>query len=118
MQKKKNKSDNLRLSKYEQAIEDSLNFKNPRAPNSDDQRHFKGVAKRTLKELKDARTNIRLDTGDMMAIRELAKGAGLPYQTFIAHILHLYITGQLLNLGEVKKIIASGVFGSRKFSPE
>ncbi|MGK5083565.1 hypothetical protein WDW37_09690 [Bdellovibrionota bacterium FG-1] len=50
----------------------------------------------------------------MLALRRRAQEAGLPYQTFIAHIMHLYLTDQLVNLKEVKKMAAAGVFGRRK----
>ena len=53
-----------------------------------------------------------MDMDDMIAIRDLAKREGLPYQTFIAHVLHLYVSGQLLKIEEIKKLIASGILAS------
>lgn len=104
------------MSKYEQSIEDALDLRSLKVPDTDEQQELKAAAKRTLKELKAARTNIRMDSGDMLAVRQLAKRAGIPYQTFIAHVLHLYVTGQLLNIDEVKKLVASGVFAHSKAS--
>lgn len=51
------------------------------------------MAQNTLK--KDARINIRLPQQDVAKIREKASVLGLPYQTFIASILHQYATGRL-----------------------
>jgi len=50
------------------------------------------------------------------AIRLMAENAGMPYQTLINHIIHLYITGQLINAQEVKKMVDAGVFDRRKVS--
>lgn len=108
--KRKNKiAEGERLSKYEHSIENALDIKSLKPPSARLQQELKSSAKRTLKELKAARTNIRMETGDMLAIRELAQQAGIPYQTFIAHVLHLYVTGRLLNVDEIKKLVASGV---------
>ncbi len=109
--RKKSKSNlqNEGLSKYERSIEGALDVKSLKAPTARLQQELKSTAKRTLKELKAARTNIRMDPRDMLAIRDLAQQAGIPYQTFIAHVLHLYVTGRLLNVDEIKKLVASGV---------
>lgn len=113
MQKKRNKT---RLSRLEKEIESALDVEALKMPGHSEQKALKAAAKRTLKELKSARTNIRMDLGDMNAIRDLAKKAGIPYQTFIAHVLHLYVTGQLLNVDEIKKLVASGVLAANKAS--
>ncbi|PWU14610.1 MAG: antitoxin [Bdellovibrio sp.] len=108
MPKRKSNHD---LDKYERSVEDALDVSRLKAPSASEQRAVKTAAKRTMKELKSARTNIRMDAQDMQALRELAGHAGIPYQTFIAHILHLYVTGRLLNIDEVKKMLNAGVLG-------
>ena len=44
---------------------------------------------------KDRRVNIRLSSSDLQDIQAKAMEEGLPYQTFIASVLHKYVTGQL-----------------------
>ena len=55
---------------------------------------FKAAASATF--IKDKRINIRLSTPDLMDIQARALEEGLPYQTFIASILHKYASGRLL----------------------
>lgn len=108
------KKSNPVLNKYEQAIEGALDVKSLKAPSAVEQKSLKAAARRTMKELKSARTNIRMDARDMLLIRKLASQAGIPYQTFIAHVLHLYVGGRLLNVDEVKKMLDAGVFGDAR----
>ncbi|GJM07069.1 MAG: hypothetical protein DHS20C10_08030 [marine bacterium B5-7] len=49
------------------------------------------IARETLK--KDARINIRLSSHDLTRLKEKAAYEGIPYQTFIASVLHKYIEG-------------------------
>ncbi len=51
-------------------------------------------AKETFK--KDKRINIRLTSRDLNSIQKLALKEGIPYQTFIASILHKYADGRYL----------------------
>lgn len=53
----------------------------------------KKLAENSLR--KDVRINIRLSSGDVQRIRQLAAYEGLPYQTLIASIIHKYATGHL-----------------------
>lgn len=55
---------------------------------------FKAAASATF--IKDKRINIRLSSPDLMDIQARALEEGLPYQTFIASILHKYASGRLL----------------------
>lgn len=43
---------------------------------------------------KDKRINIRLASRDLSAIQKLALSEGIPYQTFIASILHKFADGR------------------------
>jgi predicted DNA binding CopG/RHH family protein len=47
---------------------------------------------------KDARVNIRISSTDLAALKQKAAYKGLPYQTFIASVLHEYAAGQLQHL--------------------
>lgn len=42
---------------------------------------------------KDARVNIRIATSDLKRLKQKAAYKGLPYQTFIASVLHEYAAG-------------------------
>lgn len=42
---------------------------------------------------KDARITLRLSSGDLDWLKQKAAYKGLPYQTFIASVLHEYATG-------------------------
>lgn len=48
---------------------------------------------------KDKRINIRVSARDLEGIQKKAVEEGLPYQTFIASILHKFITGRLRDTG-------------------
>jgi predicted DNA binding CopG/RHH family protein len=42
---------------------------------------------------KDARVNIRISSSDLNRLKQKAAYKGLPYQTFIASVLHEYAAG-------------------------
>lgn len=46
---------------------------------------------------KDARINIRLISSDLDRLKKIAEEEGIPYQTFIASILHKFAIGKLKN---------------------
>jgi len=54
----------------------------------------KKYASNTFK--KDKRINIRLTSRDLSSIQKLALREGIPYQTFIASILHKYADGRFM----------------------
>jgi predicted DNA binding CopG/RHH family protein len=112
--KKRYDPEMVKLSKQEKKLQDALEIGQMTSPSKERQVELKSAARETLKELKDARTNIRMEGADMDAVRKLAKKAGIPYQTFISHVLHLYVTGQLINIDEVKKLAEAGVFSKPK----
>jgi predicted DNA binding CopG/RHH family protein len=45
--------------------------------------------------IKDRRVNIRMSSIDLLDIQARALQEGIPYQTFIASVLHKYVTGRL-----------------------
>ncbi len=51
----------------------------------------KQIAANTLR--KDARVNIRISSTDLNRLKQKAVFKGLPYQTFIASVLHEYAAG-------------------------
>ncbi len=55
---------------------------------------FKAAASATF--LKERRVNIRLSSPDLMDIQARAMEEGLPYQTFIASVLHKYVSGRFI----------------------
>lgn len=55
---------------------------------------FKAASTATF--LKDRRINIRLSSPDLMDIQARALEEGIPYQTFIASVLHKYASGRLV----------------------
>ena len=55
---------------------------------------FKAAARATA--IKDRRVNIRLSSGDLSDIQVKALEEGIPYQTFIASVLHKFASGRLL----------------------
>ncbi len=65
----------------------------PKSPDRADLAKFKAAATATF--IKDRRVNIRLSSPDLMDIQARAMEEGIPYQTFIASILHKYASGRL-----------------------
>ncbi len=57
---------------------------------------LRSAAKLTL--AKDARINIRISTKLLEDLQLKATEEGLPYQTFIASILHKFSTGRLIDV--------------------
>jgi len=53
----------------------------------------KKMAKST--RTKDVRINIRLNSGDLKALKSKALEEGVPYQTLVSSILHKYAAGKL-----------------------
>jgi predicted DNA binding CopG/RHH family protein len=108
--KKKPKAPKSSLDRYEQAIEDALDYKSLRPPRAGIRRKIQTAAKATLRENKIARANIRMNEADLEAIRVMAENSGMPYQTLINYIIHLYVTGQLIHAEEVRKLVKAGAF--------
>jgi predicted DNA binding CopG/RHH family protein len=64
------------------------------SPTKGDLAKFKAAATATF--IKDRRINIRLSSPDLMDIQARAMEEGIPYQTFIASVLHKYAAGRLV----------------------
>ncbi len=52
-----------------------------------------GYAKNTLR--KDKRLNIRISERDLVELQRRAVQEGLPYQTYVASVIHKFVTGKL-----------------------
>lgn len=64
------------------------------SPSKENLAKFKAAATATF--VKNKRINIRLSTPDLMDIQARALEEGIPYQTFIASVLHKYASGRLV----------------------
>lgn len=51
---------------------------------------FKAIADALGRARKDAVISIRLNSSDLAGIKKKAKARGIPYQTFIAELIHYY----------------------------
>ncbi|MFM2322852.1 MAG: hypothetical protein RLZZ225_1005 [Pseudomonadota bacterium] len=100
MKKRKSNIPVIKLDKEEQAISDAID-------KSIDQNQLKSI-NNLKKEMafakaaaanflrKDARVTLRLSSGDLERLKQKAAYKGLPYQTFIASVLHEYASGHFI----------------------
>ena len=51
---------------------------------------FKDIARAIARRKKNAVLNIRINKEDLESIKRKAKRLGIPYQTFVAEIIHQY----------------------------
>ena len=88
--------ENLVLSDYEQAIEDSIteDFEPVHATPAE-RRHWQKVALRTLEAQKSKRINIRIKRGDLALVKARAEAAGMPYQTLLSTLIKKYADGEI-----------------------
>ena len=75
----------IRLTRQEKAIEDAL-LKGEYVNLS--KKEFNTIAESVAARKKDAVLNIRVNSGDLVSIKEKAKKFGIKYQTFISELLH------------------------------
>ena len=75
----------IKLTKYERELEESL-LKGEWVPGS--KAEFDAIARAIAERKKDAVLNIRINQGDLDALKARAKSRGVKYQTFIAEVLH------------------------------
>ncbi|MEN9449484.1 MAG: hypothetical protein RJA83_98 [Pseudomonadota bacterium] len=100
MKKTKSNRFDSKLDKEEQAISDAID-------KALDRGKLKSI-KNLKKEMnlareaaanfqrKDARVTLRLSSGDLERLKQKAAYKGLPYQTFIASVLHEYAAGHFI----------------------
>ncbi len=80
---KKFNPNKIKLSKYEQSIEDEIDTYVP-VPRHE----FEAMKKMLEARKKNAVLNIRINQGDLNNLKVKAKQIGVKYQTFIAEVLH------------------------------
>jgi predicted DNA binding CopG/RHH family protein len=85
------------LDAEEQEIEDALPESWNELPMTDNLEEEVAFAKEAAANYlrKDAKINIRLSHVDVERARRIAARKGLPYQTFIASIIHEYVASHL-----------------------
>jgi predicted DNA binding CopG/RHH family protein len=93
MRNKKHTVFDVKLDKEEQEISDAVDRGELKSiPDLKQELAFaKKAAANYLR--KDARVNIRISSNDLAHLKQKAAYKGLPYQTFIASVLHEYAAG-------------------------
>ncbi len=73
----------IKLTRYEQSIEDNLEHYVPVS-----KQEYERIAKVIAAYRKDTVLNIRVNSQDLKSIKQKAVRLGVKYQTFISEILH------------------------------
>jgi predicted DNA binding CopG/RHH family protein len=55
---------------------------------------------------KNRPVNLRMSEFDLELIKKRAQAEGLPYQTLINSVIHKYVTDQMVDRDELRKVIA------------
>lgn len=90
----------IRLDPEEQWIEDHAEEFVPIS--ATEQKRFDRAVEKARKE---HAISLRMSGPNLFQLKQMARDEGLPYQTFISSILHKYITHQLIDQKEAKKIL-------------
>lgn len=77
----------MTLTKEERAIEKAL-LRGHLKPAS--RAEFNRVANAIARRRKDAVLNIRVNSEDLASLKEKARVLGVPYQTFVSELIHIY----------------------------
>lgn len=88
------------LTPEEQEIEDNIEHATPV-----DDRTRDRVERILARARKNQAISLRLPRQDVELTKKRAAAAGLPYQTLISSIIHKYVTDQLYERNEVRKIV-------------
>ena len=88
------------LTPEEQEIEDNVERAEPA-----DEETRKQVERILSRARKNQAISLRLPKEDVELTKKRAAEAGLPYQTLISSIIHKYVTDQLYERDEVRKIV-------------
>ena len=92
---------NYRLSPEEQEIEENVD--QLRSVSPEKRVRVEGIIDRARK---NQAISLRLSEFDLEMVRKRAEREGLPYQTLITMIIHKYVTGQLYDKEELRKVLA------------
>lgn len=90
------KSKRQRLSKYEKEIEDNLDKWIPYPP-EEEKKRISEIVQAAREHVRRKQVTIRIISEDIPQIKKIAAEEGLPYQTFIASVLHKVATGKIKN---------------------
>lgn len=88
---------NAKLDKEERELLESFERGEWKSINNlpQEMKRAKEIAANTLR--KDSRITLRISNSDLVRLKEKAAYKGLPYQTFIASVLHEYAAGHFEN---------------------
>lgn len=95
---KKHKSSNLKLDKDEADLLESIESGEWQSTDKiEEESHLaQNAADNFLR--KDARITLRISSSDLARLKQKAAYKGLPYQTFIASVLHEYAAGHFVEV--------------------
>ncbi len=95
-----------KLTRKEKEIErDLLSGELKSAPRSVREAVVKGARRRMEAARKEARVNIRLAPQVLEQIKEAAAREGIPYQTYMASVLHKVVTGQFVSRQQWQEVL-------------
>jgi predicted DNA binding CopG/RHH family protein len=69
----------------------------------DERRDVESILKHARK---NRPVNLRMSEFDLELIKKRAEAEGLPYQTLINSVIHKYVTDQMVDRDELRKVIA------------
>lgn len=69
--------------------------------NAKEEKHLAEAAAHNFMK-RDSRVHVRISGADLNMVRRLAVQEGLPYQTFLASIIHKYVSGRLVDIGSAQ----------------
>ncbi len=91
---------NVKLSKYEQNIEDSISEYN--SVSSKKRERIENIIKKAVEK---KNISLRVNNQDLNLLKVRAEREGIPYQTLISSILHKFVTEQLVDQKNILKSI-------------
>ncbi len=91
---------NVKLSKYEQYIEDSISEYN--SVSSKKRKRIENIIKKSVEK---KNISLRVNSQDLNILKIRAEREGIPYQTLISSILHKFVTEQLVDQKNILKSI-------------
>ncbi len=89
---------NVKLSKYEQNIEDSISEYN--SVSSKKRKKIENIIKEAVEK---KNISLRVNNQDLNLLKVRAEREGIPYQTLISSILHKFVTEQLVDQKNILK---------------
>lgn len=60
---------------------------------------------RVEREAKSATMSTRIAPSDLVALKEIAVKKAIPYLTLLGSVIHQYVTGNLVELDEARKVL-------------